>query len=142
MKTTMVSAKNITKKWYVIDADSKTLGKVAAKAAHILKGKHKPNYTPHMDDGDNIIIINCEKVQVSGSKRFDKKYYHHTGFPGGLKETTFEELIVKKPEYLMKRTVKGMLPGNTLGRMQLKNLKCYKGAEHKHKAQTPQTLDV
>jgi len=126
----------------VVDAEDKTLGRLATEVAHRLRGKHKPEYTPHMDMGDYIVVVNCEKVRVTGAKRTDKQYYHHTGFPGGIKSASFEQLIDRAPERVIQRAVKGMMPRSPLGRAMLKKLKVYAGPAHPHAAQQPQPLTV
>lgn len=142
MKTFMQRKEDIKRDWYVIDAEGQTLGRVATKAAHVLRGKHKPTYTPHVDCGDNVIIINCEKVVLTGKKLEDKKYYNHSGYPGGLRERNAKTMIEKYPEEMMERAVKGMLPHNRLGRAMGKKLHVYKGSEHKQQAQKPIALEI
>lgn len=141
MKTT-ISAKpeSVERDWYVVDATDKTLGRLATEVARRLRGKHKPIYTPHVDTGDYIVVINAEKVKVTGRKTTDKVYYHHTGFPGGIKGITFEKLIIKKPQQVIELAVKGMLPRNSLGRTMMRKLKIYAGPEHPHVAQQPKEL--
>lgn len=141
MKTT-ISAKpeTVERDWYVVDATDKTLGRLATEVARRLRGKHKPIYTPHVDTGDYIVIVNAEKVKVTGNKATDKVYYHHTGFPGGIRGITFDKLIVKKPQQVIELAVKGMLPRNALGRAMMRKLKIYAGAEHPHAAQQPKEL--
>ncbi|CBL44235.1 ribosomal protein L13 [gamma proteobacterium HdN1] len=143
MKTT-VSAKPATvqRDWYVVDAAGKTLGRIATEIALRLRGKHKPIYTPHVDTGDFIIVINAEKVDVTGKKREGKVYFHHTLYPGGLKSISFDKLIQKKPEQVIERAVKGMLPHNVLGREMFRKLKVYAGSEHPHAAQQPKVLEL
>ena len=138
MNTFMAKPTDIERNWYVIDASDKPLGRVATEAARILRGKHKPIFTPHMDTGDFIIIINAEKVLLTGNKLKQKKYYHHSGYPGGLRETAYSDLMVKKPTLVLEKAVKGMLPHNRLGRATAKKLKVYAGGEHPHAAQQPQ----
>lgn len=128
-------------KWYVVDAEGKTLGRLASEVASVLRGKNKPTYTPHVDCGDYVIVINAEKVAVTGKKRKEKIYKRHTGYPGGLRELSFEELQAKKPEEIIKHAVKGMLPDGKLGRQMFKKLKVYAGPEHAHAAQKPETLE-
>ena len=128
--------------WFVVDADGKTLGRLASEVALRLRGKHKPEYTPHVDTGDYIVIINAEKVRVTGRKSTDKIYYHHTGYIGNLKSISFEKLIDKAPERVIQTAVKGMLPKNSLGRAMFKKLKVYAGSEHGHAAQQPKPLDI
>ncbi len=142
MKTFSAKPETVKRDWYVVDADGKTLGRMATEIARRLRGKHKPEYTPHVDTGDYIVVINAEKVKVTGNKASDKMYYSHTGFPGGIKEISFEKLIDKKPEMVIEKAVKGMLPKNPLGRAMYRKLKVYAGPEHQHTAQQPQVLDV
>ena len=142
MKTFMQTKETVERNWYVIDAAGKPLGRVATKAAHVLRGKHKPTYTPHIDCGDNVIIINAKEVALTGNKLQDKKYYNHSGFPGGLRERTAEVMIEKYPEEMLERAVKGMLPHNRLGRAMGKKLFVYAGSEHKHEAQKPVAMDI
>ncbi len=144
MKMGTYSAKpaEVKRDWYVVDAEGKTLGRLATEVARRLRGKHKPIYTPHVDTGDYIVVVNADKVHVTGNKFTDKKYYKHTGYIGNLKETTFEKLIQENPERIFKQAVKGMLPKNPLGRAMYKKLKIYAGPEHKHHAQQPQPLDI
>ena len=137
MKTYYAKPQEVEREWVVIDAADQVLGKVAAKGAHILRGKNKPQFTPHVDTGDFVIVINAEKVRVTGNKALDKKYYRHSGYPGGQKCETFTEAIEKHPERVIEHAVKGMLPKNTLGRKQLTKLKVYAGPEHPHAAQKP-----
>ncbi len=142
MKT--FSAKNETAKhdWYVVDATDKTLGRMATEIARRLRGKHKPEFTPHVDTGDYIVVINAEKVKVTGKKTSDKMYHHHTGFPGGIKSMSFEKLQDKAPERIIQLAVKGMMPRNRLSRAMLTKLKIYAGAEHPHSAQQPVELNI
>lgn len=142
MKTVFVTPQTAERAWYVIDAEGKPLGRVAAKVAIMLRGKHKPTYTPSQETGDFVIIINAEKVAVSGRKRQDKMYYHHTGFPGGLKDFTFRQLLERKPTAPMERAVFGMLPKGPLGRKLYKNAKIYAGADHPHAAQMPTAIEL
>ena len=142
MKTFMLRKEDVEHKWYVIDAEGKTLGKVAALAASVLRGKHKPTFTPHVACGDNVIIINAEKVNLTGNKLEDKKYYNHSGYPGGLRERNAKTMIEKYPVEMVERAVKGMLPKNRLGRQMYKKLFVYEGSEHKHAAQKPESLEV
>ena len=142
MKSFMQKKETVERNWYVIDAEGKTLGRVATKAAHILRGKHKPTYTPYVDCGDYVIIVNANKVVLTGNKLQDKKYYNHSGFPGGLRERTAEVMIEKYPEEMLERAVKGMLPKNRLGRQIYRQLFVYAGSEHKHEAQKPESLEV
>ncbi|MEQ8264360.1 50S ribosomal protein L13 [Pseudohaliea sp.] len=142
MKTYSAKAGDVHQDWYVVDATDKTLGRLAAEIAHRLRGKHKPEYTPHVDTGDYIVVVNCEKVRVTGAKATDKMYYHHTGYPGGIRSASFEKLIDKAPERVLQRAVKGMLPRNPLGRAMFRKLKVYAGSEHPHAAQQPQPLNI
>lgn len=142
MKTYYAKPGDIEREWLLIDATDQVLGRVATKAATILKGKNKPQYTPHIDTGDFVIIINADKIKVTGKKATDKVYYHHTGYPGGLKSETFEEAMAKHPERVIEHAVKGMLPKNTLGRAMGKKLKVYAGPEHPHEAQKPRKIEV
>ena len=142
MKTFSAKADEVKRDWYLVDADGKTLGRLATEVASRLRGKHKPEYTPHVDTGDYIVIVNASKVAVTGNKYNDKMYHHHTGYPGGLKSFTFEKLIDRAPERVLQRAVKGMLPRNPLGRAMFKKLKVYAGPSHPHDAQQPQTLTI
>lgn len=142
MKTYVAKPESVQRDWFVIDADGKTLGRMATEIARRLRGKHKAEYTPHVDTGDYIVVVNCEKVAVTGNKAKNKIYYSHTGFPGGIKEINFEKLIAKKPEMVLEKAVKGMLPRGPLGREMFRKLKVYAGPEHKHTAQQPQVLDI
>ena len=132
----------VERKWYVIDAEGKPLGRVASKAAHILRGKHKVTYTPYVDCGDYVIIVNASKVNLTGNKLTDKKYYNHSGYPGGLRERTAREMQEKYPIEMVERAVKGMLPKNRLGRQMYKKLFVYTGSEHPHLAQKPEIMEV
>lgn len=138
MKSYIAKPADVDCKWYVIDAEGKTLGKLAVEAAMILRGKKKPIYTPHIDTGDYVIVINAEKVCVTGKKESDKIYKHHSGYPGGLKETPLKELRAKQPEEIIRHAVKGMMPKGKLGRQMFKKLKVYAGPEHPHAAQHPE----
>ena len=142
MKTFMLRKEDVEHKWYVIDAEGKTLGKVAALAASVLRGKNKPTYTPHVACGDNVIIINAEKVKLTGNKLEDKMYYNHSGYPGGLRERTAKTMVEKYPVEMVERAVKGMLPHNRLGRQMYKKLFVYEGNEHPHAAQQPKEIKV
>ncbi|SES66728.1 50S ribosomal protein L13 [Thorsellia anophelis] len=142
MKTFTATPATIKREWFVVDATGKTLGRLATEIARRLRGKHKPEYTPHMDTGDYIIVINAEQVAVTGKKRTDKMYYRYTGYVGGLKEATFEQMIERHPERVIEIAVKGMLPKGPLGRDMYRKLKVYAGAEHNHAAQQPQILDI
>lgn len=138
MKSYIAKPAEVERKWYVIDAEDKTLGKIAAEVASILRGKKKPIYTPHVDTGDYVIVINAEKVRVTGKKEEQKIYKSHSSYPGGLKETTLRELRAKKPEEIIRHAVKGMMPKGKLGRQMFKKLKVYAGPEHPHTAQNPE----
>ena len=142
MKTYLTPAKEIERKWYVVDASGKVLGRVASEIARRLRGKHKPNYSTFMDVGDFVVVINADKVRLTGKKWDDKIYYRHSGYMGGLKQMTAKEMLEKKPEELIRKAVRGMLPKNTLGRAQLKKLKVYAGGEHPHEAQRPEPLEI
>ncbi len=142
MTTYSAKPSDIKQDWYVVDASGKTLGRLATEIARRLRGKHKPEYTPHMDTGDYIVVINAKEVKVTGNKTTDKIYHHHTGFIGGLKSITFDKLIAKKPEMIIGKAVKGMLPRGPLGRDMYRKLKVYPGAEHKHSAQQPKVLEI
>ena len=142
MKTFMQKKETVERKWYVVDAEGKTLGRLATKVATVLRGKHKPTYTPHVDCGDYVIVINAEKVVLTGNKLDDKMYYNHSGFPGGLRERNAKTMIEKYPEEMVERAIKGMLPHNPLGRTMGKKLFVYAGADHKHEAQKPEVMEV
>ncbi|MDY7218301.1 50S ribosomal protein L13 [Denitrificimonas sp. JX-1] len=142
MKTFTAKNETVQRDWYIVDAAGQTLGRLATEIASRLRGKHKPEYTPHVDTGDYIVVINAEQVRVTGKKTSDKKYYSHTGFPGGIKEITFEKLIDKAPERVLEAAVKGMLPRNPLGRDMYRKLKVYAGSNHPHAAQQPQELKI
>ena len=142
MKTFMEKKETVKRNWYVIDAENLPLGRVAAKAANILRGKHKVTYTPHIDCGDFVIIVNAEKVKLTGNKLEDKMYYDHSGFPGGLRERNAKTMVENYPVEMVERAVKGMLPHNRLGRAQSKKLFVYAGAEHKHSAQKPEVMTI
>ena len=142
MKTYSAKAETVERDWFLIDADGKTLGRLASEIARRLRGKHKAVYTPHVDTGDYIVVINAEKVKVTGNKAKDKMYYNHSGYMGGLKQINFEDLIQKAPERVIETAVKGMLPKNPLGRAMFRKLKVYAGAQHKHAAQQPQVLEI
>lgn len=141
-KTYTATPATISRDWYVVDAEGKTLGRLASEVAKRLRGKHKPEYTPNLDTGDYIIVINAEKVTVTGKKRNDKVYHHHTGYIGNLKSTTFAELQQKNPQKVIELAVKGMLPRGPLGRAQLKKLRIFAGSEHPHSAQQPIELEI
>ena len=142
MKTYSAKPLEVERKWYVIDAEGKTLGRLATVCANLLRGKTKPEFTPHVDTGDFVIVINADKIQVTGNKETDKIYYHHTGFPGGLKSISFKDLMAKDPTKAIEKAVKGMLPHNTLGAQQFTKLKVYAGAEHPHAAQKPVVYEM
>ncbi|MCI7807275.1 MAG: 50S ribosomal protein L13 [Bullifex sp.] len=142
MKTIFVKPQSVEKKWYLIDAEGKNLGRVAVAAARILRGKNKPEYVPHQDMGDNVIIINAAKASVTGNKVIDKKYYRHSMFPGGLTTESYGELIERKPTFPMEHAIKGMLPHGKLGRALFTNLRVYAGAEHPHMAQQPIVVEL
>ena len=142
MKTFSAKPETVKRDWFVVDAEGKTLGRLATEVASRLRGKHKPEYTPHVDTGDYIVIVNAEKVRVTGRKATDKMYHRHTGYIGGLKSMSFEKLIDHKPEQVIELAVKGMLPKNALGRAMYGKLKVYAGSEHPHAAQQPQQLEI
>ncbi|ONG41774.1 50S ribosomal protein L13 [Alkanindiges hydrocarboniclasticus] len=142
MKTLSAKPAEVQHDWYVVDASGKTLGRLATEIARRLRGKHKTSYTPHVDTGDYIVVINAERVHVTGTKAQDKMYYRHSEFPGGLKTTNFEKLITHKPVEVLQRAVKGMLPKGPLGYAMIKKMKVYAGSEHPHTAQQPQVLDI
>ncbi len=140
--TVMAKANQVERKWYVVDADGKTLGRLATEVATVLRGKHKPIYTPHVDTGDHVIIINAEKIVMTGNKLDQKVYRRHTWYPGGLREVSYRKLLADKPEFLVYKAIKGMIPKNRLGRQMLTKLKVYKGSEHPHQAQKPEVLEI
>ena len=142
MKTFMANAQTVERNWYVVDADGMTLGRLASQVAAILRGKNKPTFTPHVDCGDHVIVINAAKVVLSGKKLDQKIYYHHTGYAGGLKETKYRKLMAEKPEFAVKHAVVGMLPKGPLGRQMARKLRVYAGAEHEHEAQKPTVLEL
>lgn len=142
MKTFSAKPAEVQRSWYIVDAEGKTLGRMASRVAAILRGKHKPEYTPHVDTGDFVIIINAAKAVVTGNKAEDKIYYRHSQYPGGIKEMNYNELIEKHPTRAINFAVKGMLPKNSLGRAMISKLKVYSGAEHPHAAQQPEVLEV
>ncbi|MBO5071397.1 MAG: 50S ribosomal protein L13 [Eubacterium sp.] len=142
MKSFMANPSKVERKWYVVDAEGKTLGRLASEVANVLRGKKKPIYTPHIDTGDYVIVVNAEKVKTTGKKLEQKKYYHHSEYVGGMKETTLKEMMIKKPEYVITHAVKGMLPKGPLGRQMLKKLHVYAGPEHKHEAQKPEAMEI
>ena len=140
MSTYMAKPANVDRKWYVIDAEGVVLGRLASQVALMLRGKHKPTFTPHVDTGDFIIVVNTDKIVLTGNKLNDKIYYHHTGHPGGLKETKYRDLMATKSEFALKKAVRGMLPKGPLGNKMIKKLKVYAGPEHEHAAQKPDTM--
>lgn len=142
MSTFMAKPNQVEQKWYVVDASDKTLGRLATEVAKILRGKNKPEFTPHVDTGDFVVIINAEKIRLTGKKLQQKKYYHHSGYTGGLKEVDYQTLLREKPELAVEKAVVGMLPHNRLGRAMSKKLKVYRGAEHPHAAQKPEILEI
>ncbi len=142
MKTYFANKENTEKKWYVVDASGEVLGRLASQIAKVLRGKHKPEYTPHADAGDHVIVVNAADIKVTGKKESDKKYYTHSGYPGGIKEITFDKLMQKDATRALKIAVKGMMPKNPLGRAMLDKLKIYAGAEHPHEAQQPVAINL
>jgi large subunit ribosomal protein L13 len=142
MKTFVAKEHEVEKKWHLVDADGKVLGRLASEIADLLRGKNKPIFTPHMDAGDYVIVVNADKVVLTGDKLDKKIYYHHSGYVGGLKQTTAKDLLRKRPENLLMLAVKGMLPKTSLGRRQLKKLKIYAGPDHPHQAQNPEKLEI
>ncbi|HHY14451.1 MAG TPA: 50S ribosomal protein L13 [Firmicutes bacterium] len=142
MKTYVAKPQEIERKWYVVDAEGQVLGRMAAQVAAILKGKHKPIYTPHVDTGDHVVIINAEKVHLTGNKLQGKKYFRHSGYVGGIKSTTAGELLKRHPERVIEKAVWGMIPHNRLGRQMIKKLKVYAGPDHPHQAQMPENLEL
>jgi large subunit ribosomal protein L13 len=142
MKTYVAKPTDRERNWYVVDANGRTLGRLATQIADALRGKRKPEYTPHIDTGDFVIVVNAEKISVTGNKRAAKLYHRHSGYPGGLRSRTFEEMIARRPEDVIRLAVKGMMPRNRLARKQLTKLKIYAGPEHPHTAQRPQQIDV
>ncbi len=142
MKTIFAKNTDVVKKWYVVDVDGMVLGRLASRVASILRGKTKPIYTPHVDTGDFVVVVNAGKVRFTGNKLEKKTYYHHSGYPGGIKQKTAKDIMKTSPEKIIMSAVRGMLPKNTLGRQQLKKLKVYGGPEHPHKAQNPETLTL
>jgi large subunit ribosomal protein L13 len=142
MKSYMARPLEVERKWYVVDAEGQTLGRLATEIATILRGKNKPQYTPHVDTGDFVVVVNAEKVAVTGRKAEQKVYRRHSGYPGGLKETSYEQLMERRPTEILRRAVKGMMPKNRLARQQLRKLKIYAGPEHPHAAQNPQPYEV
>jgi len=142
MKTYSAKPGEITRDWYLVDAEGKTLGRIATQIADRLRGKGKTVFTPHVDTGDFVVVVNAEKIHVTGNKRADKRYYRHSGYPGGLRSRTFEEMQARRPEEIIRLAVKGMMPRNRLARKQITKLKIYAGPEHPHVAQKPQTLEI
>ena len=142
MKSYMASTANVERKWYVVDAADQTLGRLSSEIAKVLRGKNKPTYTPHIDTGDYVIVINADKIKVSGKKLDQKIYYHHSDYVGGMKETTLNEMLAKKPDNVITLAVKGMLPKGPLGRSMLTKLHVYAGPEHNHAAQKPEVLEI
>jgi large subunit ribosomal protein L13 len=142
VKTISAREQDIQRDWYVIDAQGQTLGRLATRVATVLRGKHKPNYTPHVDCGDYVIVVNAEKVHVTGQKMSQKKYYRHSGYPGGLKQVTLRDQLQKFPNRVIEAAVRGMLPKNRLGRRMFKKLKVYTGAAHPHEAQQPKSMEL
>ncbi len=142
MKTLSAKPAEVKRDWYIVNAEGKTLGRLSTEIARRLRGKHKPEYTPHVDTGDYIVVVNAEKIHVTGNKAKEKLYHHHTGYIGGLKTFSFEKLIERAPERVLETAVKGMMPKGPLGRAMLKKLKIYAGKEHPHTAQQPQQLDI
>jgi len=142
MRTYSAKPADIRHDWYIVDATGKTLGRLATEIARRLRGKHKPEFTPHMDTGDYIVVVNAKNIAVTGKKTQDKMYYHHTGYPGGIKEANFEKLLDKKPHMVLEKAIRGMMPRGPLGRAMLKKLKIYADEKHPHEAQQPQTLEI
>jgi large subunit ribosomal protein L13 len=142
MKSYMARPQEVERKWYVVDAEGQTLGRLAAEIARVLRGKHKAQYTPHVDTGDFVVVINADRVGVTGRKAEQKVYRRHTGYPGGLREMSYEVMMERKPTEILRKAVKGMMPRTRLGRQQFRKLKIYAGPEHPHAAQTPQNLEV
>ena len=142
MKTTHARQEDVTRDWYLVDATDKVLGRLASEIAHRLRGKHKVIYAPYMDAGDFVIVVNAEKISLTGKKLTDKIYYHHSGYPGGIKATAAGKMLKEKPEEVLRKAVRGMLPKNTLGRAMLKKLKIYAGGGHPHEAQCPRVLSL
>src|SRR3954447_25697516 len=142
MKTYQATAQDRERDWYVVDAENKTLGRLATQIAEILRGKRKPTYTPHADVGDFVVVVNAEKVHVTGKKREDKRYWRHSGYPGGIRSRTLGEMLDRRPEEVIRKAVRGMLPRTRLGRAQFRKLKVYAGPDHPHEAQKPEPLEV
>ena len=142
MKTYAVKASEIERRWWLVDATDQTLGRLATRIATLLEGKHKPMYSPHLDTGDHVVVINAARVKVTGNKLVQKRYYRHSGYPGGLKEESLQALVARKPELVIERAVKGMLPQNRLGRAMFRKLKVYGGSNHPHQAQQPEAVEL
>jgi len=142
VKTYAVKASDIERQWWVVDASDQTLGRLATRIATLLEGKHKPTYSPHLDTGDHVVVVNAGRIKVTGNKLLQKRYYRHSGYPGGLKEESLQALMARKPELVLERAVKGMLPQNRLGRAMIKKLKVYGGSNHPHQAQQPQAFEL
>ena len=142
MKTYVATPATRERNWLVVDATGQTLGRLATQIADVLRGKRKPEYTPHCDTGDFVIVVNAEKISVTGNKRQEKRYYRHSGYPGGLRSRTLEEMLARRPEEVIRKAVKGMLPRNRLGRAQLTKLKVYAGPDHPHAAQKPEPMEI
>ncbi len=142
MKTYATKASDIVRKWYVVDAQDKTLGRLASQVARVLMGKHKPMFSPNLDTGDFVIIVNAEKIRVTGRKLTDKMYYHHSGYPGGIKSASLEQMLERHPDRVLRLAIKNMLPHNKLGRNMIRKLKVYAGPEHPHEAQQPEKLEL
>ena len=142
MKTFMAKPGQVEREWWLFDAEDKVVGRLATKIATLLMGKHRPTFTPHVDTGDYVVVINAEKIAVTGNKANAKKYYRHSGYPGGIKETSYRDMLDKHPERIIETAVKGMLPRNKLGRAMFSKLKVYAGAEHRHEAQQPKVLEI
>ena len=142
MKTYVATPADRQRDWYVVDAEGKTLGRLATQIANALRGKRKPEYTPHCDTGDFVVVVNAEKIAVTGNKRSDKRYWRHSGYPGGIRSRTLEEMLARRPEEVIRKAVHGMLPRNRLARQQMRTLKVYAGPEHPHAAQQPKPLEI
>lgn len=142
MKTFSAKPESVRRDWFLVDADGKTLGRLATEIARRLRGKHKPEYTPHVDTGDYVVVVNAGKIRITGNKKYDKRYFKYTGYPGNLHSLTFEQLMDKAPERALEMAVKGMLPRNRLGRKMLSKLRVYPGPDHEHQAQQPQPLEI
>jgi len=142
MKTYVATPENRQRDWWVVDAEGKTLGRLATQIADALRGKNKPDFTPHIDTGDFVVVVNAEKIRVTGNKRSDKVYYRHTGYPGGIRSRTLGEMLERRPEEVIRKAVRGMLPKNRLARQQITKLKVYAGPEHPHQAQQPKPMEV